>query len=83
MNKELELTQAYVDVFVNSPAGKLVLADLEDRSHINETSVSIGPNGAFDPYSVFFCEGQRDLCLYIRDMVRRHSKLMEMEQKGA
>ena len=66
--KELkELQQAYRLVF-DSPDGRRVLADLHTRCNMNRSTYSEKPN------EIYFLEGQRNVVLWILDILREDNR---------
>lgn len=60
---ELELAQAYEATFAQSPAGRLVMADLEER--FNRQPFTPG-----DPHATSFCCGEMEVLYYIAAKLR-------------
>lgn len=67
MDDRNTLQQCYLRVF-EGEAGKAVLADIEARAYVRDTSFNP------DPQRTAFNEGRRSLALHIRRMLEREGK---------
>ncbi len=69
-----QIIRDYQDTFA-TPYGKRVLLDLMNKCRLNSTSFSRG-----SPYETTFYEGNRDVILYILDMMQRQMEPHEYMQ---
>lgn len=74
IEEQEQLVRDYQDTFA-SDFGKRVLKDLMNKCKLNSTSFVRG-----DPYETTFYEGNRDVILYILDMMQRQMEPHEYMQ---